>query len=109
MDTTDSPSLGRLAHLNAQLAVQAARVDALVAAQLDQVERLFRAATAHDWDAVGRLSRELAQRTDGREQAAISRTARKVCEALGRDPSGGKAAAPLAKLLDACRSAKKQA
>jgi hypothetical protein len=107
VDASEYPSLGRLARLNAQLAVQAARVEAVVAAQLDAVERLFRAATNRDWDAVGRASRELASQPANRDNSALVQSAGKLCEALRLDPSGSKAARPLAKLLDACRAAKK--
>ncbi len=60
MDTTDYPSLAQLSRLNAQLAVHCARVDAIINGQLDVVERLFRAATDRDWDAVARASQDLA-------------------------------------------------
>ncbi len=106
MDASDYPSLGRLARLNAQLAVQASRVEAVVATQLDGVERLFRAATNRDWDAVSRVSREIASQPISAETTAIVESAGKLCEALRRDPSGSKAARPLAKLLGACRAAK---
>jgi hypothetical protein len=109
LDSTDYPSLGRLARLNAQLAVQAARVDAAVAAQLDSVERLFRAATNRDWDAVGRASRELAGQPPNSANAALVQSASNVCEALRCDPTGAKAQRPLARLLDACRAAKRTA
>ncbi len=106
MDAHDYPSLGRLARLNAQLAVQTARIESLVAAQLDDVERLFRAATEHDWDVVARLSQALAARPLDGDNKAMVRSAGRVCDALRRDPSGAKARRPLAKLLHECRSAK---
>jgi hypothetical protein len=109
VDANDYPSLGRLARLNAQLAVQAARVDAAVASQLDSVERLFRAATTRDWEAVGRASRELASQSANHTNATLVNSASKVCEALRLDPTGAKALRPLAKLLDACRAAKRTA
>jgi hypothetical protein len=107
VDANDYPSLGRLARLNAQLAAQGARVQSIVASQLDEVERLFRAATSQDWEAVARASRELSQSTESTDRAIV-RSAGKVCEALRRDPSGTKARLPLAQLLDACRAAKKR-
>ena len=106
MDTTDHPSLGRLSHLNAQLAMQNRRIDALVSAQLDHVERLFRAATSHDWMAVEQASRELAKQPAEGDNAAVVRAATQVCDALRLDASGTKAARPLAKLIDACRVVK---
>jgi hypothetical protein len=107
VDTNDYPSLGRLAHLNAQLAVQGARVEAIVGGQLDNVERLFRAATNRDWATVARVSHVLASAPADRTNAALVRSAGKVCDALRSDPSGAKATRPLAKLLDACRATKK--
>jgi cobalamin biosynthesis Mg chelatase CobN len=106
VDTTDHPSLGRLSHLNAQLATQNRRIEALVSAQLDHVERLFRAATRHDWTAVEQASRELAKQPAEGENAAVVRAATQVCDALRLDASGAKATRPLAKLIDACRMVK---
>lgn len=106
MDTTDHPSLGRLSILNAQLAVQNRRVDALVNAQLDHIERLFRAATSHDWQAVEKASRELAKQPAEGENAAVVRAAGQVCDALRLDATGAKASRPLAKLIYACRVVK---
>lgn len=106
MDTSDYPSLARLADLNAQLARQGARVDAIVTAQLDSVERLFRAATTRDWDAVARASDALARQADATDNRAISKSARAVCDALRLDPSGVKATPRLNELLNACRAAK---
>jgi hypothetical protein len=108
VDTTDHPSLGRLSHLNAQLAVQSRRIEALINAQLDHVERLFRAATSHDWPAVEQASRELAKQPPAGENAAVVRAASQLCDALRLDASGAKAARPLAKLIDACRTVKKK-
>jgi hypothetical protein len=108
VDKSAYPSLGRLAQLNAQLAAQAARVEHAVAAHLDEIERLFRAATTRDWQAVDRASRELAAKPINGENAALVHSAGKVCEALRRDPSGAGAVRPLAKLLAACRAVKKR-
>ena len=106
MDASDYPSLSRLARLNAQLAANSVRVSAIVNAQLDSVERLFRAATAHDWDAIARVSGDLAKQPVDDHNSAVVRSAAKVCESLRRDPSGAKAAGRLATLLSACRTAK---
>jgi hypothetical protein len=106
MDTTDYPSLSQLARLNAQLAMHCARVDALIGAQLDSVERLFRAATNLDWDGVARASHDLARQPIDGQNNAVVQSAWRVCEALRRDPSGGKAQSRLATLLSACRAAK---
>jgi hypothetical protein len=102
----DYPSLGRLATLSAQLAAQSARVTAIVDGQLDQVERLFRAAVKPDWQEVASAARELASQARSPENAAVVRTAAKVRDALRTDPTGAKAMRSLAKLLDVCRAAK---
>jgi hypothetical protein len=102
----DYPSLGRLAGLSAQLAAQAARVTAIVDNQLDQVERLFRAAVKPDWTEVASVAQQLASQARSPENAAVIRSAAKVRDALRTDPTGAKAARSLAKLLDACRAAK---
>ena len=106
MDTTDYPSFDLLARMNAQLAANSARVDAIVSAQLDSVERLFRAATTRDWDAVARASDALARQAEATQNRALSRSARAVVEALRLDPTGTKASRPLSDLLSACRAAK---
>jgi hypothetical protein len=106
MDTTDYPSLSQLSRLNAQLAVHCARVDALINTQLDSVERLFRAATNLDWEGVARASNDLARQPIDGQNNTVVQSAWRVCEALRRDPSGGKAQSRLAALLSACRAAK---
>ena len=105
MDATDYPSLARLARASAQLAVHNLRVEAVVAAQLDDFERLFRAARSRDWEVVLRVSEALAARPRENFDTPVVRTARKVCQALGRDPTGEKAVRPLGELLTACRAA----
>lgn len=106
MDMHDYPSLGRLARLSAQLATQSARVTAIVDAQLDEVERLFRAAVKPDWHEVASAVQHLASQPRSPENAALIRSAAKVRDALRTDPTGAKAARSLAKLLDACRATK---
>lgn len=106
MDTSDYPSLAQLSRLNAQLAVHCSRIDAVINGQLDVVERLFRAATDHDWEAVARASQDLALQPVDSENTTIVQSAWRVCEALRRDPSGGKAGSKLAMLLSACRATK---
>lgn len=103
----DYPSLGRLARLGAQLAAQSARVTALVDGQFDQVERLFRAAVKPDWREVASAAQHLADQPRSSENAAVIRSAAKVRDALRIDPTGAKAQRSLAKLLDACRAAKR--
>lgn len=106
MDATDYPSLARLALFNAQLAIHNRQVEAAVDAQLDEVERLFRAVADRDWDAVARLSEQLAGQPKDRADKAVVRSARKVFAALQRDPSGAKATRGIGELLSACRASK---
>jgi hypothetical protein len=106
LDTSDYPSIGYLARLNAQLLVQNQSVSAVVVAQLDEVERLFRAATQCDWDAILKLGDELVTIPTDRADEAIVGAAAKVCNALRSDPSGAKAMQHVADLLSACREAK---
>jgi hypothetical protein len=106
MDLTEYPSLGRLASFNAQLLSQNWAVARIVEEQLDEAERLLRAARDRNWQAILRLSEELAEQAPDRADQAIVRSARKVRDALERDPSGVKASRPLGDLLAACRDAK---
>ena len=106
MDTSDYPSLGLLARLNAQLLVHNQAVAAVVDVQLDDIERLFRAATQHDWQAVLTLGEQLVGNLEDRADKPVVRSARKVCNALRGDPSGAKAVRHLPELLAACREAK---
>jgi hypothetical protein len=78
----------------------------VVEGQLDSLDRLFRAATDLDWEALLRLSEELASELQERADRAIVKSARKLCEALRREPSGAKAKRQLGDLLTACRAAK---
>jgi hypothetical protein len=106
MDTTDYPSLGRLAALSAQLARQTRLVENVVDQQLDGVERLFRAAAISDWQSVLRIGEELvAQLQDPADQPVV-RSAQQLCDQLRREPSGSKVSVRLAELLSACRSAR---
>ena len=106
MDATDYPSLEAIARMNGQLAVGAARVDAIVSAQLDSVERLFRAAHSRDWDAVARASEALARQAEAAKNRTVGKSARAVCDALRMDPTGTKTASKLADLLSVCRAAR---
>jgi hypothetical protein len=81
-------------------------VGAAIDAQLDDGERLLRAATARDWQSVLRLSEELVAQSKDRADKAVVRSARRVRDALQRDPSGIRAARPIGDLLAACREAK---
>jgi hypothetical protein len=106
MDTSTYPSLGRLALINAQLRVNNQQVSAAVESQLDDAERLLRAATSHDWQSVLHLTEELAAQPKDRADKAVVRSARRVRDALLRDPTGVKAARSIGDLLAACRDAK---
>lgn len=108
MDATEYPSLGRLALFNAQLAAHNRQVERIVDAQLDETERLFRAVAQRDWDAVLRLSEQLAGRPRPQAQAdkAVVKAARKAFTSLQRDPSGARSARQVGELLNACRQAK---
>ena len=105
MDTTDYPSLGRLAALNAQLARQTRLVENVVDQQLDGVERLFRAAAISDWQSVLRISEELVAQLQDPADLPVVRSAQQLCDLLRRDPSGAKVSVRLAELLSACRTA----
>ena len=104
MDTTDYPSLGRLAVLNAQLARQNQFVSSVVDEQLDGVERLFRAAAVSDWSSVLTISEHLIARLQDPADAGVVRSAEQLCEQLRHDPSGAKVSVRLAELLSACRT-----
>lgn len=106
MDTTDYPSLGRLAALSAQLARQTRLVENVVDQQLDGVERLFRAAAISDWQSVLRISEELVTQLQDPADQPVVRSAQQLCDLLRRDPSGAKVSVRLAELLSACRTAK---
>jgi hypothetical protein len=108
MDTTDYPSLGRLALFTAQLRTHSEQVATVVDAQLDDIERLFRAASDRDWDAVLRLSEVLVSQCPDPADKAVVRSARKVRDALFRDPSGSRVDGRLRVLLDTCREAKRR-
>ncbi len=106
MDTSDYPSLGRLAKINAQISAQIVRVAATVDNQLDYRERLFRAVADDDWPAVVHLSEQLASLGAEPADKSLIAAAQNVCVALRRDPSGVQAKQSLSELLAACREAK---
>lgn len=108
MDTTDYPSLGRLALINAQLARQNRAIENVVEEQLDHVERLFRAASISDWPAVLRIGEQLVAELQNPADLPVVRSAQQLCDLLRRDPSGSKASMRLAELLSACRTAKRR-
>lgn len=106
MDTTDYPSLGRLAVLNAQLSLQSRQAEGVADRCLDGVERLFRAALLSDWPSVLRLCEQLIAQLKDPADAAAVRSAKQLCDLLRRDPSGANVSTRLAELLSACRAAR---
>lgn len=110
MDTSDYPSLPNLNQLNARLAVSNRRVEALVDAQLDDIERMFSAVTREDWVDVHALSRRIAAanaETVGRE---VVREARFVVHEMSYQTHTAeqlKSPTRLSQLLTACRSVRK--
>lgn len=108
METDDYPSLPQLAHLHARLAVNSRRVEAVVNAQLDAVERFLSATTAEDWEAVAQATRYLANLTPDQIHIDVIHEARRLCEELSRTSSGIKRPKHLARLLAACRAAKQR-
>ncbi|MBX3435302.1 MAG: hypothetical protein KF847_18440 [Pirellulales bacterium] len=108
MNSAEYPSLPSLAGCHAQLAADAMRVEQLVDAHLDEVERLFRAAAAGDWDAVAKLARQLAARPADPEQAEVVVAAKALARDFRRDRPTRAAEAHLNQLLQACRSLKER-
>lgn len=106
MDTTDYPSLGRLAVLNAQLSLQSRQVEHVADRCLDGVERLFRAASLSDWPSVLRISEQLIAQLQDPADTGVVRSAEKLCDLLRRDPSATNVSGRLAELLSACRAAR---
>ena len=104
MDTSEYPSLSNLAQAHARLAAQSRRVEQLVDAHLDGIERLFSAAIAGDWEAIAMASRYLAKQDPAHLGEEIARQARLLCEELARARSRTRPPKHLATLLAACRS-----
>ena len=105
METDDYPSLPQLAKLHARLAVNSRRVEAMVDAQLDAVERFLSATSAEDWEAVAQATRCLANLTPDQIHIDVIHEARLLCEELDQATSGIKRPKHLARLLAACRAA----
>ena len=108
MDTDELPSLPNLAKMHALLAVNNRRVEAVVDARLDAVERLFSATTSEDWEAVAKATKFLAALDPNEIDENILRTAQKLCEEIGREKEKMKRPKHLSTLLEACRAAKKK-
>ena len=104
MDTSDYPSLPNLAQVHARLAANSRRVEALVDSQLHGIERLLRASTEGDWNAVAETSRYLSELDPEEVGIELVKQARRVCQELSRRSSAKKRPKHLSGLLDACRS-----
>jgi hypothetical protein len=107
MDTSEYPSLPNLAQVHARLAAQNLRVEQVVDAHLDGIERLFHAATTGDWEAIALASRFLAKQDPAHLDGEVIRRAQEVCEELARARSRTRPPKHLASLLSACRSARR--
>ena len=104
MDTSEYPSLPNLAQVHARLAANSRRVEAVVDAQLDGIERLFTATTAGDWEAIAQASRYLAKQDPAHLDGEVIRQARQVCDELAQARSRTRQPKHLATLLAACRA-----
>ena len=108
MDTNDYPSLPNLAQIQARLATNNRRVEAIVDSHLAGIERLLSATIAEDWDAVVRATRYLADQDPEGVTKEVVRHARFLCQEMGRLPLKGSKPKHLANLLAACREARKK-
>ena len=96
MDPSSYPSLQSLATSHAQLAAQSRRVEEVVDAQLDGIERLFQAAT----------SRFLAKQDPAHLDEEVVRHARKLCDELAHARARPTEPKSLTNLIEACRSSR---
>jgi len=108
MDTSDYPSLPNLSRLHSRLARDGRRVEQIVDGHLDNVERLFRASTIGDWDAVAKVSGQLAALKPHQASNDVVHKAKLVSDELQGLPSGTRKPKHLADLLAACRELRKQ-
>ncbi len=108
MDSNEFPSMPNLAQIQARLAANNHRVEAIVDAQLIGIERLLSATIAEDWDALAQASRYLAGQNPEDVGTDIIREARSVCEELNQAPHTTQKPKHLANLLAACRAARKK-
>ena len=109
MDTSDYPSLPNLAQAHARLAADNLRVESLIDAQLDSIERLFVATTADDWQAIAEATRHLAEMSPEEMGEDVIQTARQLSQELNNSKSKPlKAPKHLDNLLAACRAARQR-
>lgn len=106
MDPNSYPSLQSLAKSHAQLAANSRRVEKIVEAQLDGIERLFQAATTGNWESIAQASRYLAKQDPAHLDEEVIRHARKLCDELARARARPTEPKSLAKLIVACRSSR---
>ncbi len=108
MDTNEYPSLPNLSQLHTRLATNSRRVEAVVESQLDEIERLFTATTAEDWEAVAKATRCLADLEPDQISDEVIRSARQLRQEMDRSNTSMKRPKHLACLLDACRAARQR-
>ena len=102
------PSLQSLTQAHARLAANSRRVEEIVDAQLDGIERLFSAAVAGDWEAIAQASRYLAKQDPAHLDSEIIRHAGKLCDELASSRQRKSGPRHLATLIEACRHAKQR-
>jgi len=109
MDTTDYPSLPNLARMHSRLAVDSRRVNDIVNAQLDAIERLFHATTAEDWQGIALASKMLSELTPEEVGPEVVLEAKLVYEEMAHSASEMRRPKRLAPLLEACRAVRSRA
>ncbi|MEM8946703.1 MAG: hypothetical protein AAGD11_16135 [Planctomycetota bacterium] len=107
MDTSDYPSLPDLGQLNARLATNSRRVEAVIDSQIDSIELLLSAATAEDWQSVARISRYLADTKADLVGLEVVREAQHVFDEVSQRVEDGPQPVRLPNLLAACRTVRK--
>lgn len=108
MDSSEYPSLLSLMLAQTQLANDAYRVGQIIDGLLDDVERLFRAATRQDWEVIARITRRLARRQTLQTGEAVIAAARQLSRTIRKDRPTKHSPQLLAELLQACRDMRSQ-
>lgn len=103
MDSSSYPSLLSLLHAQARLAADVHRVGAIMDGLLDDVERLFRAATRQDWDVITAVTRRLAKSRPADTNVQVVAAAKLLSRSIRKSRPIGDAPVQLAALLQACR------
>ncbi|MCA9236574.1 MAG: hypothetical protein KDA44_13955 [Planctomycetales bacterium] len=109
MDSAEYPSLLALMRAHSQLASDARRIERVVDGYLadgrfDHVERLFRAATVDDWQAISLAARQLAQPVAEEPAPEVAAAARELVRTIRRNRPTRRSAVLLGELLQACRT-----